>query len=1058
VGEIFKAWKPSEQLRFTGERLTSEIEGQSVYEHLHRYFFARELCRGRDVLDVASGEGYGSAYLAQSVVGVDTSDEAVAHATDCYRLPNLQYVVADAAKLPFEDTSFDVVVSFETIEHLEDQTSFLKEVHRVLRPEGLFIASTPNRDVYSPVNGPVNQFHVRELTRDEFLKALRLEFNSCALYGQRPLTGTLLIADGDDGPERSQGFATFEKRDDAYFESSERLARPLYFVAVASNNGRVPDFSSAYIETGDVDASIRCRRLAGELRESIDDMQTALVSARAALATAEREAEGLLSARAALAKAEREADGLRLQVSWSSEERDFLARHLSRTYHRPWRPIKHHVNHRLLRYLSTLSALFSERMAGRFARSAQKRSPSRFDVYLARPNEVPCASVPSAPGLPPRSEEPLSPAEAAAVRLPTSDDPLVSIIIPCYGKPRLTLDCLRSIAKHPPALPFEIIVADDASGDPGVDLLRYVAGLRLTTNDSNVGFLRSCNRAATIAKGQYLFLLNNDTLVMQGWLEPLLEVFKKFPEAGLVGSKLLFEDGKLQEAGGIVWSDGSAWNYGRSDDPGKPEYNYVREADYISGCAILIPRRLWEELGGFDDRFAPGYWEDTDLAFRIRAAGKKVYYCPFSVIVHLEGRSAGTDVGSGMKAYQVTNAEKFRDRWGETLTRENFPTGTQIVRARDRSRDARIALVVDHYIPRPDQDAGSRATMAMIDCLQSERYVVKFWADNLYRDPDYAPALQRSGVEVLCGNYHSFNGWIEENGEAISLAVLNRPNIAPRYIGPLRMHTKAALVYYGHDLHFERMRMEAARVRNAQLTSDAISMEGVEKSIWKQVDLVLYFSPEETAVARAASAHAATVTPYAYDEFSGDREPPKNHEIIFVAGFAHPPNVDAAAWLANEVLDLIRQRVPDATLSIVGANPTEAVRALASARIEVTGWVTEDELRARYGRARIALVPLRFGAGVKSKVVEALREGLPLVTTSVGAQGLPGVDEFIQIADRAEGLADAAARLLVDDALWRKASLRQVEYARKHFSRAAFRQSFVEAIGSRGAEKSSSRK
>ena len=196
----------------------------------------------------------------------------------------------------------------------------------------------------------------------------------------------------------------------------------------------------------------------------------------------------------------------------------------------------------------------------------------------------------------------------------------------------------------------------------------------------------------------------------------------------------------------------------------------------------------------------------------------------------------------------------------------------------------------------------------------------------------------------------------------------------------------------------------------------------------------------------------AAIVPYTYDEFAGEREPPKSHEILFVAGFGHPPNVDAAVWLVEKILKSIRERVPAATLSLVGSNPTEAVRALASGQVEVAGTVTEEELRARYARARIALVPLRFGAGVKSKVVEAFREGLPIVTTSVGAQGLAGIKEIVEVADDPSGLVDAAVKLLLDNSIWKATSIRQVEYARKHFSRDAYRRSFLEAIGDRRAE------
>jgi O-antigen biosynthesis protein len=646
-------------------------------------------------------------------------------------------------------------------------------------------------------------------------------------------------------------------------------------------------------------------------------------------------------------------------------------------------------------------------------------------------------------------KRPLRSADVAGVRLPTSERPLVSVIIPCFGKPWLTLQCLKSIARFPPAAPFEVIVVDDASGDPGIQILRQVAGLRLEINSTNLGFLKSCNRIAELAKGDYLFFLNNDTLVCERWLEPLLAIFDRFPDAGLAGSKLLFADGALQEAGGIVWDNGSAWNYGRGDDPDKPEYNYIRETDYISGCAILIPRALWDKLGGFDESFVPAYCEDSDFAFRVRAAGKKVYYCPFSVIVHLEGLTQGRDVKSGIKTHQVANTKKFYEQWRETLLKENFPPGFEIMRARDRSYDRKIALVVDHYIPQPDQDAGSRTMIAIIECLQYAGYIVKFWPDNLAYDPDYARSLQSMGVEVFYGFGFYFDDWIEQNGHAISLAVLSRPAFAARYIGPLRRHSKATVVYYGHDLHFQRMRMEAQRTGDAQAAIDAAAMEEIERSVWRRADVVLYPSPEETAVASSLSARAATIVPYAYDEFGDGREPATNHEILFVAGFGHPPNVDAAVWLANDVMKLIWAQIPDATLSLVGANPSPAVRALAAPRIEVRGRVSEDELRARYSRARIAMVPLRTGAGVKSKVVEALREGLPLVTTSVGAQGLPGIEECVGIADDAPGLADAAVKLLLNDALWRKASRLQLEYGRVHFSRAAFRRSFLEAIGDR---------
>ncbi len=594
---------------------------------------------------------------------------------------------------------------------------------------------------------------------------------------------------------------------------------------------------------------------------------------------AAREAKAIAEARAAQFEAERDSamagrESLRSVVAHLIGERAYLVGQLTRTYERPWRSLKFAFNRRLLNGLSSASRPISLRMAARFARSAEARSSTRFDRFLAPPGApAPRRPPPVGSIVMPGNERPLRKSDVAGVSLPTSDRPLVSVIIPCYGKSSLTLQCLKSIARFTPAAPFEVIVVDDASGEPGVELLRGVAGLRLEVNPTNLGFLKSCNRSAQLAKGDYLFFLNNDTLVCEGWLDPLLAVFDRFPDAGLAGSKLLFPDGTLQEAGGIVWNDGSAWNYGRSDDPDKPEYNYVREADYISGCAILVPRALWDQLGGFDEFFAPAYCEDSDLAFRVRAAGRKVYYCPFSAIVHLEGASQGTDVTSGIKAHQVENTKKLYARWRETLSKEQLPPGAEIMRARDRSRDRRTALIVDHYIPQPDQDAGSRTMLAIIECLLHAGYLVKFWPENLTYDPRYTEALQSLGVEVFYGFGLFFDEWIKQNGHAISLAVLSRPAVAMRHIGPLRRHSKATIAYYGHDLHFQRVGMQAQRTGDAGLAAEAAEMETIERSMWRQADVVLYPSPEETAVVRSEAARAATIIPYAYDDFGDGRAP-----------------------------------------------------------------------------------------------------------------------------------------------------------------------------------------
>ena len=221
--------------------------------------------------------------------------------------------------------------------------------------------------------------------------------------------------------------------------------------------------------------------------------------------------------------------------------------------------------------------------------------------------------------------------------LATSERPRASIVIPVYGQFTHTLACLRALAEHPPQLPFEVIVVDDGSSDETPELLPRVGGLRYHRRAANGGFIAACNDGAGLAHGDCLVLLNNDTVPQPGWLDALLATFDQHPGTGLVGAQLLYPDGRLQEAGGVVFSDGNAWNYGRFGDPADPRYAHVRDIDYASGAAIAIPRELFLQLGGFDARYAPAYYEDTDLAFAVRAAGFRVLYQPAARVVHDDG-------------------------------------------------------------------------------------------------------------------------------------------------------------------------------------------------------------------------------------------------------------------------------------------------------------------------------------------------------------------------------------------------------------------------------------
>lgn len=256
------------------------------------------------------------------------------------------------------------------------------------------------------------------------------------------------------------------------------------------------------------------------------------------------------------------------------------------------------------------------------------------------------------------------------------DVPEVSVVVPVFNQIATALECLRSvIAASSARIPLELVVVDDASTEAGAERLRQLPGITCYRNPSNVGFVGSCNVGGGLSRGRYLVFLNSDTLVTPGWLEPLLARLEE-PGVGIAGACLQYPDGRLQEAGGLVFADASGWNYGRDGHPGDPRYLSCWDAHYCSGAALAVSRERFENLGGFDPLFAPGYYEDTDLAMRIRASGARVVYEPESVVVHLEGASAGTDTSSGMKAAQVVNRGRFLERWRDVLEQAHPPAGT----------------------------------------------------------------------------------------------------------------------------------------------------------------------------------------------------------------------------------------------------------------------------------------------------------------------------------------------------------------------------------------------
>lgn len=373
--------------------------------------------------------------------------------------------------------------------------------------------------------------------------------------------------------------------------------------------------------------------------------------------------------------------------------------------------------------------------------------------------------------------------------------PTVSIIIPVYNKWQYTYNCLKSILENTENISYEVIIADDCSTDPTGAMLKKIEGIKAIKNEHNLGYLKNCNNAVKFAHGQYVLYLNNDTYVMKGWLESLLEPAIKNDNVGIVGPNLLSTDGRLLENGWIIRVDGGGEPVGRGDDPEKYEYNYLKEVDCVTGACLLIKKEIFMNAGLFDEQFSPAYCEEFDLAFTMRKMGYNVVVQPRAKVVHYNNFSYGKDT---RKRLLVINQQKFMDRWSRVL--KNRPALYQdYFLARDNISGKKVILIIDKSVPEYDKDAGSLVMFQQVKLYLEMGFKVIFLPDDLEKTEPYTGELQQMGVEVIYGPF-DFDLWIRNNGKYLDNILFSQPRVSIKYIDKIKARSKAKILYCMDDL------------------------------------------------------------------------------------------------------------------------------------------------------------------------------------------------------------------------------------------------------------------
>jgi len=648
----------------------------------------------------------------------------------------------------------------------------------------------------------------------------------------------------------------------------------------------------------------------------------------------------------------------------------------------------------------------------------------------------------------------------AVIRFPEIEDPLVSIAMVTHGNWPLVRRSLEALVERTDSV-YELVVVDSASPDETPDRLRSeVEGANIVVSEENLGFGGGSNLGAEHARGRYLLFLNPDALVEPGWLEPLLDVLERDATTGAVVPMLLNPDGSIQEAGSVIDSVGWPLAFGRGESADTLAHRFRREVDYGSAACMLVRRDEFTALGGFDPAYGIGYFEDVDLSFKLKERGLKTIYEPRSRVVH-ELHGSGTSQQAQKR--MIANRALFYRRWSERLGRRpklvELPTNpARLAAARDAEVVDRI-LVLDDRVPFHDRGSGdprmakllfelvalwpdARVTLAAADGSEAERY---------------AEPLLAAGIEVVAPPI-DWGRWFDSRMYHYSVAIISRGSNVTRFGGHLeRTQPQALRAFDTEALTFRRLERMVGFLEDSadvgRVSAEANAVRQVELGALHESNVVFAVSDEEKEfIAEVAHDVPTFVLPHWIEPVRNPAGFGDRRDLLFFAGFlAGPgsPNEDALLHLANDVLPILWERDPELRLHVVGADPTPAVEALQGERINVVGYV--EDPAEWLARTRVHVSPMRYGSGIKLKLLDTIAAGQPFVTTPVGAEGLPlGPLRPTLVAEEPTALADLVHTLYTDEHLWRRSQSTLLEIARESFDRTTFRRTLAEAMSHLG--------
>ena len=612
----------------------------------------------------------------------------------------------------------------------------------------------------------------------------------------------------------------------------------------------------------------------------------------------------------------------------------------------------------------------------------------------------------------------------------SSENPKVSIIIPFYNQEIYTWNCLQYLRKNlTENYPFEIILIDDNSSEK-YDFTN-VSGIKIIKNETNLGFLKNINKGIKVSSGEYVYLLNNDTEVYENFLEELFYVFENHKNVGAVGSMLLNPDQTLQEAGSVFMKDFTIHQIVRNRKPFYPEVNYIRKVDYCSGCSLLFKKHKDNgELNLFDEQFAPAYFEETDLCFDLKYnQNKNIYYTPFSKVLHYNGityndKSKQNQESNNRKEILFkTNQKKFYDKWNKQIN----SIEAECVEDRILEINNNKSIVFFHdSVPEFDKDSGSNRLKEIMKIFVEKGFHVSFISKEVFNENEYIAFYQKLGINVFYEFLPNkdFSYFIKKFCKNSNYVWLYGPDTFNRYYKKIKtLFSNAKYIYDMVDIHHLRyQRALEFDLNNKNLRRETNKYKEIEIEASNTSDFIITISDAEKDYMKSfvSEDKMITISNIHYPKINKTKIPlfEDRKDLVFI-GSTHHPNIDALNMLYNEIMPLVWRVMPDIKVNVIGN--ISSVIAIQDPKIVMYGYVADIE--DLFLNSKLMVAPLLIGAGVKGKIGQAFEYYLPVVTTTIGAEGMFLKDnENVLIADSAKDFANSIIKLYTDEILWNKLS------------------------------------